>query len=211
MMRQITPWPTNEPLPSYINMANSLVKMLPESERTEARQLLVEQIFPKNLIGLSEHPKPCDLVEYVYEELAESLSESPKNQRLEALFAASCEAEIYEQSISSLSMAIARYAKQHPDVADEAREWLDPTNQLLLSISILELQCEASKRLEQLNRWQKWAKADHRTIWQAYRLKFIHSRFNLKSVKSGCFSTAMGSLADFLDSVGAEFDKPYLH
>ena len=211
MMRQIQSLQKSNQPTYYINMANSLVKALPESERAQARLLLVEQIFPKNLMGLSEHPKPCHLVQHVYEELALSLAESPKNKRLEALFAASCEAEIYEQSISSLSMAIARYTKQHPDVADEAREWLDPTNERWLSISIPELQCEASKRLEQLNRWQKWAKADHRPIWQAYRLKFIHSRFNLKSVKSGCFSTAMGSLADFLDSVGAKFDKPYLH
>lgn len=202
---------TSNGFPSYTNMAHLLVKALPESERAKGFMLLVEQILPKNLIGLSDHPKPHRLVEIVYEDLAFSLSQSSSCQRLETLVAASCEAEIYEQAISSLSMAIARYAKQHLDVALKARDWLEPTNQRWLKLSIAELQDEASQRLQKLEMWHKWAKADHANLWQAYRLQFIHTKFNLQSARSGCFSTAVGSLADFLHSVGAEFDKLHIH
>ncbi len=192
---------------SYTNIANLLVNTLPENERTKGHRLLVEQILPKNLIGLCDHPKPHRLVEIVYEDLACSLSQSASSQRFKTLVAASCEAEIYEQAISSLSMAIARYAKQHLDVADQAKDWLEPTNQRWLTLSIAEIQDEASQRLQKLERWHKWAKTDHANIWRAYRLKFIHSKFNLQSARSGCFKTAVGSLADFLHSVGAEFDQ----
>lgn len=210
-MLQILPLPEGDLPPSYKDMADLLVKGLLETDRAEARAILIEQILPQNLIGLPYHPKPRRLAEVVYEELAEELKQGAPAQRMSVLRAAACRAEIREQAVSSLSMAIARYLKDRPNVTDAAKDWLDPMVEKWMAMSLVDIEDEASRRLQKLERWERTVTADYSEIWNAYRLEFLHTKLNLQSARSGSFSTAAGSLYDFLISVGASVDNLDIH
>jgi hypothetical protein len=192
-------------------MADLLVEALPATGRRAAYALLVEQIFPKRLAGLRDHPNPRRLAELVYEELAEGLRQAEPNERLRALEAAGHRAEIRAQSVDSLALAIARYLRDHPTAASKAGDWLDSTVERWMAMAVDGIKAEASQRLELLDAWERSVKTDFPDVWRAHRLEFLHARLNLQSARSGSFSTAAGSLYDFLTEVGAAVENLDIH
>jgi len=155
-------------------------------------------------------PKPR-LLEGIYQRLAGLLPQAFRSEQSQAS-AYSCDAEMRALDRESLRLAIARYMKEHPHIGDIPIPWLD-FEQLSkwLAMSTAKLEYEAAQRLEQLERWDKFAKANHPDVWEAYRIRYIHVLLNLQSAYSGLFPSAMGNLAIFLDAVGASFEEIHLH
>ena len=111
----------------------------------------------------------------------------------------------------SFTLAVARYMKEHPLVTDIPIRWLDFEQvSKWQAMSTSELQDEASRRLEQLEKWDEFTKANHPDVWEAYRIRYINVWLNLQSAYSGSFPSAMGNMAIFLDAVGASFEEIHL-
>jgi len=207
-MELILKRPKEQQLTNLSEMAQLLVIDVPVYDRYQAYTLLTTQILPQKLCTLPTHPEPSRLVKAIYESLADTLQQARPNQRLHALRAVLCDEEIRQLSRESITMAVARYIKDHPDVTEIALNWLDGRDaSKWLAMSKAELEAEASQRLEQLERWEKFAQKYHPDVWENYRIRSLHIELSFGAAYSGIFRTAMGSLAYFLDAVGADYDE----
>lgn len=120
-------------------------------------------------------------------------------------------AEMREQSSSAVSLAIARYAREHPEALEAAEAWGDPAIAKFLKLSVAEISAEASRRLDQLERWEQRAKQDFPDVWEQDRVNVVQTELSLRSAKTGHFGTAMGGLHDFLRDVGAPAQELDIH
>lgn len=211
MSLQIPPLPPGDRLPAPQEMADLLSQSLPLSQRAEGRAILLERILPSKLSELAEHPKPRRLVEIVYEDLADELREADEGVRLAVIRAAALSAEADALAADSLSLAIARYLKDHPEAAHAAAGWKTATVQRWMEKPLYELQDAATKRLARLEELEVQIKSEHLGIWESLRLAFLHARLNLQSSRSGSFGTASGSLYSFLFALGVPVDNFDIH
>ena len=204
--------PKSEQLPSVTDMAQLLVKALPASDRPEAIRLLVRQLLPKKLAGLSTHPNPRRYVDSVYESYIRALQQTRPSQRIQVLRAYLCASEIRQLYRDSLMLAVARYIKEHPDVTNIALNWLGSRDaSRWLAMSTIELEDEASQLWKKVERWDELAKTNHPDVWEQEKLKPFSTLLNLESAASGSFDAAMGELGSFLRAVGSSFEDIHLH
>lgn len=181
-----------------------MMRLIPDLFKSNAREW--GNYWSRLYQRVSVH-KPQPYVESVYESLARLRYVLP-SQRHQALL---CDAEMRELDRESFTLAIARYMKEHPEVTDIPIRWLDfDSISKWLAMSTAELKGEALRRLEQLERWDKFAKANHPDVWETYRIRYINVWLNLQSANSGLFPSAMGNMAIFLDAVGASYDEIHL-
>ena len=200
--------PKKHELATFSDMAQLLVKGLPAHDREEGYTLLITQILPKKLGKPATHLDPSDYAEAIYESLAATLERSRSHQRLRALRAVLCYEEIRQLEHDSITMAVARYIKDHPEVTQIALNWLGGRDaSKWLAMPKAELAVEAQQRLEQLKRWDKFAQKNHPDVWDNYRIRSLHIQLGFGAAKTGLFQTAMGSLAYFLYAVGADYDE----
>ena len=116
-------------------------------------------------------------------------------------------AEIREQSRSAVSLAIARYAKEHPEARAAAEAWADPAVAKYLQLSADEISAEAARRLGQLAEWTQRVQREVPEAWEQDRVSSLQAELSLQSARTGHFETAAGGLHDFLVDVGAEVDE----
>ena len=213
MVELIPPLLESDDEPSFAEMATWLLKALPANDRPEAYTLLVSQLLPKKLERLPPFMERRWYVENLYESLSDALQEARPNERLQVLRRELCLSEIRRLSSDSVILAIARYMQEHPHATpDGPMYWLDFNEVSKWSaMPKVKLQHEASKRLEQLERWDLFAKANQPSVWEEYCIRYIHIELNLGCAYSGTFPSAMGELALFLDAVGASFNEIHLH
>jgi hypothetical protein len=208
---QIPPLPPGDRPPALQEMADLLSQSLPQSQRAEGRALLLERILSSRLSGLAEHPKPRRLAEIVYEGLADELREADEKERLAVLRAVALRAEAEALAADALSLAIARYLKDHPEAADAAADWKTATVERCREKPLKELQEAATKRLARLDELEAQIEAGQPGLWELLRLAFLHARMNLQSARSGSFGTASGSLYSFLSKLGVPVDNFDIH
>jgi hypothetical protein len=116
-------------------------------------------------------------------------------------------AEMRDQSRSAVSLAIARYAQEHPEAREAANAWADPAVATFLKLSAKEISTEASRRLGQLAEWTQRAQRDFPDVWEQDRVTSLQTELSLQSARTGNFQTAAGGLHDFLVDVGAKVDE----
>jgi hypothetical protein len=192
-----------EQVRSYEALADLLASAVPASSRTEARELLTSQLLP-NLIGDLADPRVPPKA--AYQQIGSLLSKTPPEERLAALRRAAAHAEMREQSMSAVSLAIARYAKEHPAARAQAEAWADPAMPAFQAMSIEQISQEAARRLAQLSRWQQRARQNPE-LWEPDRVSYLQTELSLQSARTGNYGTAAGGLYDFLGSVGATVDE----
>jgi len=112
--------------------------------------------------------------------------------------------ELQGQFAASLSLAVARYLKDHPAAVPEAGVWLDGDVEGWMAQSVEALAEEATERLDALEAWKERVNDEDTAAWETGRVDYLQAQLNLQSTRSGSFATASGSLADFLTSVGEE-------
>ena len=115
--------------------------------------------------------------------------------------------DIREQSANAVSLAIARYAKEHPEARDQAENWADPAIKQFLAMSVQEIASEASRRLDRLAKWEAATRQNHPEVWESDRVRSLQAELSLQSAKTGHFGTAAGGLYDFLHDVGANVQE----
>jgi hypothetical protein len=120
---------------------------------------------------------------------------------------ATAHAEMRQHASSGVSLAIARYAKEHAEARKEADAWADPTVKKFMRMSVDEISAEASRRLDQLEAWRERAQREFPEVWEQDRVAYLQTQLSLQSAKTGHFETATGGLHDFLVSVGAPVDE----
>lgn len=201
--------PKSDELPSFVDMAQLLVKALPLNDRSEAYTLLVTQLLPKKL------PARRNLArwefEVVYEDIILLFQKEPSYDRIKVLKKYLFEAEIKELIRNSLALAMARYLKEHPEATNRVQKRDRDRASQWQAMSISQLEDKASHLLEEVERWEKFAKAKHPDLWEEYKLKSFNALLNLDSAYSGSFHAAMGDFAIFLKSAGASFEELRVH
>ena len=95
---------------------------------------------------------------------------------------------------ASLSLAVARYLKDHPDAVAKAGAWLDDDARVWMARSVDEIGAEATEGLEALEEGE------------IDRVDYLQAQLNFQSARSGSFATASGSLTDFLVDMGEDVD-----
>jgi hypothetical protein len=103
----------------------------------------------------------------------------------------------------SLALAIARYLTDHDGAADRAGAWLDDDVRARLDSTAEQIAQEAATGLDELEEWRDETVGDE---WEAGRVEFLQAQLNFQSARTGFFSTAAGSLADFLTDMGESPD-----
>lgn len=120
---------------------------------------------------------------------------------------AAAHAAMREQSAHAVSLAIARYAKDHPEAREQAANWADPAIRRFLTMSVEEIANEASRRLDWLAQWEADTRQNHPEVWESDRVRSLQAELSLQSAKTGHFGTAAGGLYDFLQDVGADVQE----
>ena len=95
---------------------------------------------------------------------------------------------------ASLSLAVARYLKDHPDAVEKAGAWLDDEAREWMARPVDAIRAEATRGLEALEEGEM------------DRVELLQAQLNFQSARSGSFATASGSLVDFLTDMGEEVD-----
>jgi hypothetical protein len=103
----------------------------------------------------------------------------------------------------SLALAIARYLTDQDGAADRAGAWLDDDVRSRLDATTEQLAEEAANGLDELEEWRDEADSEE---WEAGRVEFLQAQLNFQSARTGFFSTASGSLVDFLNDMGESPD-----
>lgn len=103
----------------------------------------------------------------------------------------------------SRALAIARYLTDHDGAAERAGAWLDDDVRQRLDSSAEQIAEEAAAGLEELEEWRDASDPDE---WEAGRVEFLQAQLNFQSARTGFFSTAAGSFADFLVDMGESPD-----
>ena len=99
----------------------------------------------------------------------------------------------------ALALAIARYLREHDGAAERAGAWLDDAVRSRLGTSSELIAEEAATGLDELEEWRDQAGGEE---WEAGRVEFLQAQLNFQSARTGFFSTAAGSFADFLVDMG---------
>ena len=193
------PLPEGDEVPSAETIADALAQVLPEPAREAGRQTLLESVLPHALARVADHPRPRAMAEVVYENLATALAAS--NDPEVTLNDLAMTEEVRNVSGKSLSLAIARYVKDHPDADGTARSWLVDAEQRVLDSSVDDLREQATDGLAALDRLEA-ALRERPELWETRRTEVAHARLNLQSARSGSFETATGPLNDFLREMG---------
>lgn len=200
-MTQPPPLPDGDQLPSIEVMADLLAGAFPDDARQEARRILTERVLSHALSGLPDHPSPRALAEVVYGKLATRLGES--DDPVATLRNLAVEEEIRGLSRQSLTLAITRYANDHSEAEDTARQWLGDAADRLLSMSVEDIAEEATRGLRELDRIEVRAQ-EYPDVWEGRRVEMGHARLNFQSARSGAFGTSAGALRDFLMELGED-------
>ncbi len=116
-------------------------------------------------------------------------------------------AEMREQSRGAVSLAIARYAQEHPEAREAAEAWADPAVATFLKMSVNEISGEAARRLDQLAKWEERARKEFPQVWEQDRVNVLQAELSLQSARTGHYETAAGGLHDFLFDVGAQVEE----
>jgi hypothetical protein len=201
---RVPPPPRGEHLLQIPALGNALVQGLREGDRAEALSLLVDRILPVYLQGLSDHPNPRQLARLAYEGMSKTIEGASVDGRLTVIRAAGQHAELRDHVMTSLQLAIARYLKDHPDLVAQASAWVDPTIEHWAARPVSEIAGEATRRLDRLEAWRERTRAQYPDVWETDRTEYLEAKLALQSARSGSFDTAMGSLREFLRSVGAQ-------
>jgi hypothetical protein len=104
----------------------------------------------------------------------------------------------------SLALAIARYLIDHDGAAERAGAWLDDDVRSRLDSTTEQIAEEAANGLEELEEWRDEAGGEE---WESGRVEFLQAQLNFQSARTGFFSTASGSLVDFLTEMGESPDR----
>lgn len=188
----------------YADLARELVTMMPAADQREADQLLEKEIFP-NLLGDRSRPRVPG--ERAVHDLKETLLAVPPEERIPVLRKTAKQAEMGEQRATALSLAIARYGKEHAEAASQANEWGDPLMPRIARLSVQQISDEATRRLAQLKQWRKAVESEYPDVWDRGRVAYLQTELTLQSARTGHYETAAGGLVDFLREVGAEVDE----
>jgi hypothetical protein len=191
-------------------MVALLARAVPEASRREASALLTE-IFSAKLASIATHPRPRRLAEVAYEELAETLRGAHPEDRLAALQRVALQGQPEELGRDGLTLAVARYLKDHSDAEARVEDWLDESVENWRKKPVSEIQAEATRKLDQLESWAKQAQQEDPETWERERITYAHAKLALQSARSGAFGTAAGSLQDFLTAAGAPAQRLDIH
>jgi hypothetical protein len=202
--------PGGDQVPAAGELVTLLARAVPEGDRRAATGLLTDIVSAK-LAGIATHPRPRRLAEVAYEEVAETLRAVHPEDRLVALQRAALQSRAEELGRGALSLAVARYLKDHPDAEKGVEDWLDESVESWRRKSVSEMQAEATRRLDNLEKWAKQAQQDGPTTWEQERITYAHAKLALQSARSGAFGTAAGSLNDFLKAAGARPQSLDIH
>ena len=184
-------------VPTATQIAEAIAAGFPAGQRPRATALLGDPIVPWQLRGIATFEKPRRLAEVVYEGLVDELRPVAADRRIDALETIACRV-IGEQLLGEgMGLAIARWRLDHPGQAVPA-PW-DEVSAPWVGQPAAQLGAQADARLTELDRLTKDKTGDCR---EAMRLSLLHARMALGSARTGSFSTAAGSMVDFLRAVG---------
>ena len=167
------------------------------------------EIVAAKIAGMATHPRARRVAEVGYDEVAETLREAHPEDRLEALQRSALASRAQQFGRSALSLAVARYLKDHPAAEQHVEDWLDDSVDLWRTKSVSEIRTEATRLLDSLESWQ--AQQQDPQIWEEQCITYAHAKLALQSARSGAFGTAAGSLRDFLTAAGARPQSLDIH
>lgn len=186
-------------VPKPREMADKLVLGMLEEERDEARELLVENILPVKLAAIDRHPRPQRLTAVVYREIARLLSGKPPNMRLHALRLCAFDVFIHYMTREALSLAVARFLLDHPDVADrDLGHWRSVQVGELLSLTSVDVCDIAERAIESVDQWKQGIIDSYPAEWSKHKDVYVQVHCALGSAATGQFERAGGHLYDFL-------------
>ena len=107
---------------------------------------------------------------------------------------------------ASVSLAVARYLKDHPDAVQKAGAWLDDEAGEWMARPVDEIGAEATEGLKALEEWAEEVRADAPEQWEEGRVDYLQAQLNFQSARSGSFATSAGSLTDFLVDMGEDVE-----
>jgi hypothetical protein len=193
-----------EPLPLH-ELAALLAASLPIADRAKGERLLTQEILPLDLAGLASHPRPRRLQEVVFDRLTATLAGQAPERRLNALRTALLSARLGDLGRQALTLAVARYLRDHPEAHGGGRTDAAVTRWLAAPPTALET--EASRLIDDLKQLGEELQKEHPDLWEDHRLGVVQAELELSSARTGSFEAATGSLADFLTAAGARFRK----
>lgn len=195
-MTDFAPLPAPPDVPTAAQIADAIATGFPAEQRARATEML-GPIVLWQFRSAATFPKPRRLAEVVYENLVDELRPVTADKRVDALETIACRTTGEKLLGDGMGLAIARWRLDHPGKAVPA-PW-DEMSAPWVGRSTVQLGAEADTRLTEIERLTKDKTGDCR---EAMRMSLLHARMALGSAKTGSFSTAAGSMVDFLRQVG---------
>lgn len=174
---------------------DAVLALIDPAQRDAARALLVERVLPPALAAAG------DDAAHVRAALVELLTATPATARLDELRAEALRAEVRELAIVALALAKARYLADHPDRAARVGDALDARVRALGALTPAARVAEVERRIGQLDAWER-AAADRPEVARGYRQAAREARGSLERARTGSFTSAAGSLHQFLERAG---------
>ncbi len=211
-MQTVRPLPGDSSIPNRSDIADGLAAALPESDRAAGRALLIDELLPVALHDVPNAENPRALLEVHYEAIAERLRAVHPSKRLGELKKEVLRAQLLEQQVMSLALAIARFLADHPDDLPNGlivKRWVSVNVARFRKLTKDDFTARAEHRRNLLATWKRDVAARYPTMWQSYRIDYQTVESNLVSASTGRFFEASGGLADFLEDMGVELEDSY--
>lgn len=195
-------------VPEPHQMAAQLIRAIPENEREDATEILVEHILPIKLAGIEHHPRPQRMSAVVYREIARVLSSRPSNMRLHALRSHAFEVYIQYMVRESSSIAIARFLLSHPDIDQSSLgPWRTAQVEELCGLDVDDVVDIAQRSLEGVQQWREAVVDGYPAEWPKQKSKYKLVHATLTTAVSGDYTRAGGQLCEFLRAAGEQPDE----
>ena len=94
---------------------------------------------------------------------------------------------IEDYARAALALAIAHYLAHHPEAVERAGTWIDAPAARWRQRSVVEIQAEAARLLDQLEAWRVETETSLPDVWRAGRPEYINTKLTLQSARSGSF------------------------
>jgi hypothetical protein len=210
---QAPPFPKGAENLSAVELTELLLQAFRETDRTAARPFLMEALT-KKFIFLQDHFEPQKLPAVVYEDTAPFLKYYPPDGRLQGAHWLAFEAHIAELHRVAMSLALARYLREHPKAKAHPAiaEWLEGFHiEQWDALSIPEIAAEATRRRQELDRLDQRARGIDVDAWAQLEDDQWEVEMTLDSARTGQYGDAMGSLYSFLHDIGARVNLHETH
>jgi hypothetical protein len=181
--------------------AERLASALPDHDRGVGRELLAHRILPSVIDGLPADRDPSPALGVISDTVSELLETAAPGERLAALEQLAFESELEVGHRWAFDLAVARFALAR-DVPEGAQRWIGPRAAQWASAADEEIDAEAARRLEALDRWKDLAEARYPAIWRARHRRWLQTKEWLGASRTGEFTRVSGRLRDFLDDAG---------